>query len=164
MTRSYLGFSFQDIADRVGIRKPSLYHHFPTKDALALEVLRRSASWFENWSSGLAMTPAKRLDAYIKMYRDALGAGRSMCPAGALAPGWDNIDSELQQAVRQIRETQIKWLTTVFSELGERAPRARANASYMFSVCQGALIASRMTGAASDFDDTIAVARRALDA
>ena len=27
-TRSFQGFSFRDIADEVGIRKASLYHHF----------------------------------------------------------------------------------------------------------------------------------------
>src|SRR4026207_1976617 len=35
-TRSFHGFSFQDIADRVGVRKPSLYHYFDSKDAIAL--------------------------------------------------------------------------------------------------------------------------------
>jgi len=38
-TRSFHGFSFQDMADKVGIRKASLYHHFDSKDAIALAVL-----------------------------------------------------------------------------------------------------------------------------
>ena len=32
-TRSFHGFSFQDIADEIGVRKASLYHHFDSKDA-----------------------------------------------------------------------------------------------------------------------------------
>ena len=44
-TRSFHGFSFQDIADEVGIRKASLYHHFDSKDAVALAVLERAAEW-----------------------------------------------------------------------------------------------------------------------
>lgn len=163
-TRSYLGFSFQDIAERVGIRKPSLYHHFPTKDALALEVLRRAVTGFERWSEALTLSPTKKLEAYFRMYRDVLGAGQQMCPAGALAPGWDCIDGELQREVRQIRETQVKWLTSVFAELGERTPKAHARGAYVFAVCQGALAAARMTGAVADFDETVAVARRALEA
>ena len=38
-TRSFHGFSFQDIADEVGIRKASLYHYFASKDDVALAVL-----------------------------------------------------------------------------------------------------------------------------
>jgi TetR/AcrR family transcriptional regulator, transcriptional repressor for nem operon len=38
-SRSYAGFSFQDIADEVGIRKASIYSHFRSKEALAEHVL-----------------------------------------------------------------------------------------------------------------------------
>lgn len=160
MTRSYLGFSFQDVADRVGIRKPSLYHHFATKDALAIEILRRARTSFERWTSGMQLSAAKKVDAYIKMYRDTLGAGRVMCPAGALAPGWDVVDPAVREEVRLIRQVQIDWLTGVFTELGERTPRARSRAGHLFALCQGALATARMTGDAAEFDEVIATARR----
>ena len=159
-TRSYLGFSFQDVADRVGIRKPSLYHHFATKDALAIEILQRSRTSFERWTAAMQLTAAKKIDAYIKMYRDTLGAGRVMCPAGSLAPGWDVLDPAVREEVRLIRQVQIDWLTEVFAELGERAPRARARAGHMFALCQGALATARMTGDVAEFDEVIAIARR----
>jgi TetR/AcrR family transcriptional repressor of nem operon len=160
MTRSYFGFSFQDVADRVGIRKPSLYHHFATKDALAIEILQRSRTSFESWTSSMQLPAEKKLDAYVRMYRDTLGAGRVMCPAGALAPGWDAVDVSVQRAVQAMRQVQVDWLAQVFAELGERAPRARARAGHMFALCQGALASARMTGEVADFDEVIATARR----
>lgn len=166
-TRSYLGFSFQDVADAVGVRKASLYHHFPSKEALGTAVIRQATQFFKDWTVARARAPKDALESYFRMYRNTLRAGAAMCPAGALAPGWDCIDAELRQAVQELRQTQVLWLTGVLGALAPQrppkgAPSAAALAAYVFSVCQGALLAARMTGRVEDFDEAIAQLRSSL--
>jgi TetR/AcrR family transcriptional regulator, transcriptional repressor for nem operon len=160
-TRSYLGFSFQDIADQVGIRKASLYHHFASKDALGVEVIRATAAQFKAWSEALAGTPQDKLGAYFAMYRKALRAGQGVCPAGAMAPGWDCISGDLQHAVRELRSAQILWLAGVMGGLRPRQSAAASPAA-VFAACQGALVSARMTGHPADFDEAIVHLKSAL--
>jgi TetR/AcrR family transcriptional repressor of nem operon len=163
-TRSYLGFSFQDVADRVGIRKPSLYHHFPTKEALGVEVLQEATHAFRKWAAATSPVPARKLSAYFNLYRWDLRAGAAMCPAGALAPGWDCIEPKLRSAVISLRDEQVEWLSSVFSADPRKRRHAGELAAFVFAACQGALLAARMTGAAEDFDTVITHVRAAIGA
>jgi TetR/AcrR family transcriptional repressor of nem operon len=164
-TRSYLGFSFQDVADAVGIRKASLYHHFPTKEALGIAVIRQATQLFKDWDAARVRMPKDALESYFRMYRNTLRAGSGMCPAGALAPGWDCINEELRLAVQELRNTQVMWLTGVLGALSparQKGASVASLAAYVFSVCQGALLSARMTGRVDDFDAAIAQLRSSL--
>jgi TetR/AcrR family transcriptional repressor of nem operon len=166
-TRSYLGLSFQELADRVGIRKASLYHHFPSKEALGVAVIERSAEQFTQWQARQAgLSPAQQLLAYVTMFRDQIGAGARLCPGGAMSPGWDCIEPGLQQAVQRMHRQHLAWLAEVAQGLqhqdrvpGKGAPDAASAsqwpaqwAAQVNAVCQGGLLTARMDGSVNHFD------------
>ena len=57
LTHSYLGLNFQALADLIGIRKASLYHHFPSKLAVGQAVVDDSAKRFHRWAETIAHQP-----------------------------------------------------------------------------------------------------------
>ena len=67
----YAGVSMRDIANVVGIKAASLYHHFPDKQSLHLQAMARA---FEDKAQGFAEaltvtgTPKKRLAGFVQVF------------------------------------------------------------------------------------------------
>jgi TetR/AcrR family transcriptional repressor of nem operon len=121
-TRSFHGFSFQDIADEVGVRKASLYHHFDSKDDIALAVLERAADWVSARMAKLEdREPTERLDGYFDMYRVIHGKGERMCPGGSFGAVLDAVSSPVQSALHRFSKMHLDWLEGVVREGAERA-------------------------------------------
>ncbi len=75
--RGYEGASMGDLAERVGLRKASLFHHFPSKDALYATVLRELLENVKIAIVSAAMaegTFAERLDALTDSLTEVLSA------------------------------------------------------------------------------------------
>lgn len=75
--RGYEGASMGDLAERVGLRKASLFHHFPSKDVLYATVLTELMEGVKTAIVGAAKAEGsfgERLDALTDALTDVLSA------------------------------------------------------------------------------------------
>jgi AcrR family transcriptional regulator len=76
--RGVAGGSLRELARRVGISQPSLYHHFPTKDALVAEIVRHGVkrmaekSVIGGFPERLDQLPRVIADICLDLYRAEL--------------------------------------------------------------------------------------------
>lgn len=115
-TRGYTAFSYADLAEKVGIRKASIHHHFPTKEelgsALIDEYLERFATELETLSARKVKTFTK-LRAYGNFFIASLNDGKlPLC--AALAADAAFLPKSMQHRVTRFFEMHLEWLEAVF--------------------------------------------------
>ena len=65
---AFSALSFQMLADRVGIKKASVYYHFSSKEKLALGVIEDANTKLGKYFTSIALQkPDKQLGSYIKL-------------------------------------------------------------------------------------------------
>lgn len=168
-TRSFQGFSFQDIADAVGIRKASLYHHFPSKDELAIALLSRYRDQFLAWTQQVMdQSPQEQLDGYFRIFGDYIGAGQRLCPGGAFVAGWGRLAEPVREEVSGLLADQEDWLAQVLREGMEAGCFNSDNgspehqASWIVSTVQGGLLLARTRGQQDVFHQALTLLRKAI--
>ena len=151
-TRSFHGFSFQDIADEIGIRKASLYHHFESKDDVAVAMLQRAADWVSaQFKKVEGREPKERLEAYFDLFRQIHGKAERMCPGGSFAAVFGAVSSPVQATLHRYAKMHVDWLEEVVRDGVEQGQftiddqRPRDVAAQIAASIQGALLVGRLS-------------------
>jgi TetR/AcrR family transcriptional regulator, transcriptional repressor for nem operon len=155
----YSGLNFRDLADEVGIKAASIYHHFPSKADLGAAVARRY--WEDtaaHLKSMLAETPdpIRCLRRYPDVFRKALERDNRMCLCSFMAAEYDDLPEAVKQEVQTFADVNVAWLSQLLSaagvvKSGESEPRARA----IFAAVAGAQLMARSRSDISLFDSLI---------
>ena len=172
-TRGYSAFSYQDIADSLGIRKASIHYHFASKAELGVAVVDRYIERFgaalvsiaeDEKQSSLAM-----LDFYVQPYLQFASTPDRVCLSGALAGEMMALPPEVRARVDHFFRTHQLWLTKILKrgvargEFRLAAPAPKV-ARFIFGALQGALLVKRTTGDLSQINDVINVMKLQLAA
>ena len=156
------GFSLQDVADRVGIRKASLFHHYRNKDALIADVLENSLTGFRKRIDNMQQQSAERqLDAFLDIYQHRIGAGTRLCSVSGVTGDWDHLGEEPRRWALALLNEQYAWLRKI-AELGGLAntpEQAERWAEQVMIRVQGAMLLSRVKNSPLPLERTIAQLR-----
>jgi TetR/AcrR family transcriptional regulator, transcriptional repressor for nem operon len=155
----YGGLNFRDLAEEVGIKAASIYHHFPSKADLGAAVARRY--WQDaaaNLESMLAETPDPVccLRRYPDLFRRSLASDNRMCLCSFMAAEYDDLPEAVKKEVQTFADVNVAWLSKVLSagavvNSGESEQRARA----IFAAVAGAQLIARSRSDISLFDSLI---------
>jgi len=170
-TRGYNGFSYQDIADRVGIRKASIHFHFPSKTDMGDAVIERYAGRFsEGLDAMIARDDISAMDLYdyyCQPYLQFAAQPDMVCLSGALAGEMPSLPEAMQIRVQHFFTSHQAWLARILErganrgELRNDEP-AEKTARMIFGAMQGGLLVKRATGDVSQLTDIITVIKRHL--
>lgn len=151
--RGFGGTSLNDLLAAAGVKKGSLYFHFPSKRDLALSVLERARGQFMEFL-GKALqgaTPEERLHRFLDR---ALAAHEGMgfvggCLWGNMALETSDSDGEFADYVAGVFDAWIDRIEAVVAE-GQAAGQfrkdltARQLASHVVASVEGGIMLSRL--------------------
>jgi TetR/AcrR family transcriptional regulator, transcriptional repressor for nem operon len=155
----YGGLNFRDLADEVGIKAASIYHHFPSKADLAAAVAKRywedSAAALESLLAD-SLDPVRALHQYPDTFRKALENDNRMCLCSFMAAEYDDLPEAVKKEVQAFADVNVAWLSGVLAAAGlvspeESEPRARA----IFAAVAGAQLIARSRSDISLYDALI---------
>lgn len=132
MRRGYNGFSYADLAERFGIRKASIHHHFPSKVDLVVAVVEHARSAIRMQIAALDEgTPVAmdQLDAYTGYWERCITDQTApFCLAAILAAELPSLPPEIAVSVRGHFADLSHWVEQVLA-LGVKQGSMRLAAS-----------------------------------
>ncbi|MGO4714679.1 TetR/AcrR family transcriptional regulator [Bradyrhizobium sp. 2TAF24] len=157
--RGYGGLNFRDLADEVGIKAASIYHHFPSKADLGVAVARR---YWEDTAAQLELMltetvdPVRCLRRYPDVFRKALESNNRMCLCSYMSAEVDDLPDAVKQEVRTFADVNVAWLSkllvaTRLANSRKSEQRARA----IFAAIAGAQLMARSRSDISLYDSLI---------
>ena len=166
--QGYGSTSIADILKAARANSGSLYHFFPTKQDLLIEVLRRYRDGIRpmllepTWQ-GLS-DPIERVFALLGAYRAMLKRTGCLynCPIGSLALELHQPASSVREILAAYFEVWVDAIERCYVEAGDRLPAdldRKALSVFTLTVMEGGVMQSRTQRTLAAFDQSVAMLR-----
>lgn len=161
----YNGMNFRELADRVGIKPASIYHHFASKADLGAAVAKR---YWEDAAANLEAISAEEDDAraalrcYPEVFRRSLENENRLCLGSFMSAEQDGLPDPVMHEVQAFADVNIAWLSRMLVEADVVATdAAEARARAIFAAIAGAQLMARSRSDISLFDNLVEAYREA---
>ncbi len=172
--KGYAATSVDELCRRAGVTKGAFFHHFPSKDALAIAAAHRwsesSAAFFEAAPYHRADDPLDRLLGYIDFRKSLLrgDVAAYSCLAGTLVQETYGTHPTIRDACEQSIVGHAARLQVDIAEAMARYPVPRALtaqslALHMQAVLQGAFVLAKAVGTSTVAEASIDHLRRYVE-
>ena len=150
--RGYSAFSYADISKEVGIRKASIHYHFPSKDNLVKELVKRYRENLERKCLQIEqqkITPQEQMREFVNLYRDGLQENQ-ICLCGMLTADFFVLNPEIQAELKTFFQVTESWLTRLLKRGSEAkvwkcSKSVELEAKTIIAMLQGAQLLARAT-------------------
>lgn len=156
-SKGYSAFSYADLAAKVGIRKASIHHHFPTKERLGAELINDYIARFNETLLSIEIMhpePLQRLQAFSRLF--VISANEGLLPlCGALAAEMAALPLSLQRLTRDFFNSQLAWLQSTLNDAVRQhhwllGTTAESFAFMLLSMLEGASLIDWTLGRSAD--------------
>ena len=111
------GFSFQHIANSIGIKKPSLYAHFESKEALGNDLIDSYINSFNKWTTTIEIfDPTEKIKALFELYFKFSIDDKKLCPVTSLTGDYNSLPVTMTQSLNKMVIIQKNWIKKVIEE------------------------------------------------
>ena len=153
--------SYHHISEAVGIRKASIHHHFPTKEDLLIEVLKRYQVRFTKIVDQIVnsdLSPSTKLRRYMELFEATLQEGNhdKACLCGMLGAELTTIGSSSAELVKSFYKENEDELVEILKQGVEQGAfkipgDVKSTAKMIFSFLEGGLLIVRAQGNLKQF-------------
>ena len=152
--KGFNGFSYAHIAKELAVKNAAIHYHFPSKEALVSEVIKRYRDRFKLWINNARvkdLSPQEKLDWFFNIYTNTRADNGKVCLAGSLETEFNSLPDSVREQTQALTRELLAWLqatlqegreTGVFHFSGEPTDKA----TLILSSLQGGLQMARALG------------------
>ena len=110
--------TFQDIADAVGLKKPSIFHHIKDREELALALIERcSTKHGPEYAAVIEknLSAPEKLNQISKIFEDGIKTGRP-CLLAAIGGGRETLSPTASSELQKVADAAVGRFAMIFTQ------------------------------------------------